>query len=219
MIEFISRTSAVISVIILSPLLLTISFISIISQGFPIFFKHERVGYKFNKINVYKFRTMVASKNGPLITKSNDKRITTWGKVLRKLKLDEIPQLFNIILGEMRFIGPRPEVESFVDKNFSFLVNTKPGLSDFSSIIFRNEEEVLSNVDGRNNYEELLKIKVDLANIYSNHKSFMLDLKLTILTLLSIFFPKKIKLLIINMLKRKYSYNFSSKDDRYIRIN
>ena len=133
--ELLSRASAFLLIFILSPLFIIISILSIIFQGFPIFFKQNRVGKNFNIFQIVKFRTMI-SNNGQKITAINDKRITRWGFILRKFKIDELPQLFNIIKGEMRFIGPRPEVpEYFNQHEFKFLNIVKPGISDFSSIL------------------------------------------------------------------------------------
>ena len=129
--------------------------------------------------------------SGDLITRSKDSRITVLGRILRKTKLDEIPQLFNIFKGEMRFIGPRPEVEEFFEKNtFKFLEKIKPGISDFSSIIFRDETKILERIKGDNPYSKLLPIKLELAEYYSRKKSFYLDLKLVTITIIAIIFPK-----------------------------
>ena len=132
------------------------------------------------------------------ITSRNDFRITKWGKFIRILKIDELPQLWNIIKGDMRFVGPRPEVEEFVNnQDFSFLNTIKPGLTDISSIILRNEEKVLNNLGGVEHYPELLLIKLELCYLYVKSKSFVLNLKLVILTILSILFPKIISYLVI----------------------
>ena len=128
---------------------------------------------------------------GPIITFANDERVTIFGKILRKTKIDEIPQLVNVIKGDMRFIGPRPEVLEYFDKaRFSFLKKVKPGMSDFASILFRNEEEILKKIEGNDPYNEILTFKLLLADYYSINKSFYLDLRLVCLTLLSIFSPR-----------------------------
>ena len=137
----VSRSLAAIMLIILSPFFLLISAGSLFSKGYPMLFKQERVGYKFNLFKLYKFRTMKINNDNKFVTEAGDNRITTWGKILRKFKLDELPQLWNILKGEMRFIGPRPEMSEFVEKeDFLFLHSVKPGLADFSSILLRNEE-------------------------------------------------------------------------------
>jgi len=129
--------------------------------------------------------------SGDLITKSNDNRVTIIGGILRKTKIDEIPQLINIIRGEMRFVGPRPEVPEFVERNnFKFLQKIKPGISDFASIIFRDETKILKRIGGDNPYAKLLPIKLQLADYYSRKKSFLLDFRLVVVTIISIIFPK-----------------------------
>ena len=128
--------------------------------------------------------------SGPLITQSRDNRVTNIGKFLRKSKIDELPQLINILKGDMRFIGPRPEVFEYFDKNkFLFLKKIKPGISDYASIILRNESKILRKIGGDNPYEKLLPIKLKLAEYYSNKKCFLLDLKLVSITFISIVFP------------------------------
>ena len=188
--DFLSRFIALIILILLSPLFTTIIILCMVFQGFPIFFKQERVGYNFKIFNIYKFRSMVHN-SGKIITDPNDLRITKFGKFLRKTKIDEIPQLFNILKGDMRFIGPRPEVLSYFDKSsFQFLINVKPGISDYSSILFRDEEKILERIGGDNPYLQLLPLKLELAEYYSSKKNIFLDFKLVIITIISIFFPK-----------------------------
>jgi len=162
---------------------------------------------------------------GEAITLSIDSRVTKWGLILRKLKLDELPQLFNIIKGDMRFIGPRPEVLMyFNESDFDFLKVVKPGISDFSSIILRNENEILESIGGDNPYEKLLPIKIRLANYYSRRKCFSLDFKLVLITILSIFFHDYAFRLLMNselssiikdlkdlLLKNKYNLSFPIK--------
>lgn len=187
--ELISRFVAFLLLLILSPGILFISILSLIFQGNPVFYKQERVGFKCKNFKIHKFRTMI-NNTGDSITKYNDSRITLFGKILRKTKIDEIPQLFNILKGEMRFIGPRPEVPKYFKKNqFIFLNLIKPGLSDFSSIIFRNEDQILKKIGGDKPYEKLLPLKISLAHYYSKKKSFILDFMLVAITIISIFMP------------------------------
>ena len=115
--ELVSRFIALSTLIILGPLFITLMILCMIFQGLPIFFRQERVGSNFIVFKIYKFRTMIHN-SGNLITKINDNRITFLGKFLRKSKLDEIPQLLNILKGEMRFVGPRPEVLKYFKKRF-----------------------------------------------------------------------------------------------------
>ena len=188
-IGLISRFIALIILIILFPLIFLISLILLIFQGRPIIFQQSRVGYDFNTFKIFKFRTMDKN-NGPLITGKNDERITYLGRFLRKSKIDELPQLFNILKGDMRFIGPRPEIHKyFNDKQFQFLKNIKPGISDYSSIVLRDEDKILNYIGGEDAYEKLLPIKIKLANYYSKKKSFSLDLKLVAGTIITLFLP------------------------------
>ena len=172
--EIVSRSLAALMLINLSPLFLLISAGSLLFQGFPILFKQQRVGFRFNLFTLYKFRTMKINNDNKAITETGDRRITTWGKILRMLKLDELPQLWNIVKGEMRFVGPRPEVEHYVTKeSFRFLNSVKPGLTDFSSILLRNEEQIIAHMGGVEKYPELLKIKVKLGGGNGGHHGLL----------------------------------------------
>ncbi len=132
----------------------------------------------------------MVNNSGKIITEPNDLRITKFGKFIRKTKIDELPQLFNILKGDMRFIGPRPEVPNYFDKSsFQFLIDVKPGISDYSSILFRDEEKTLERIGGNNPYLQLLPLKLTLAEYYSRKKNIFLDFKLAIITIISIFFP------------------------------
>jgi len=178
-------------IVIISPVMFAIGLTSLIFQGFPILYKQERVGFKFKSFSLFKFRTMKRNDGKELITNPNDNRITFWGKILRRFKLDELPQLMNIVKGEMRFIGPRPEVKEYVNENdFLFLNKIKPGLTDFSSILLRDEELILEKAGGVEAYSDLLKLKVELGQLYAQHKRFWLDLQLVVLTMVSIVFPQ-----------------------------
>ena len=203
--ELFSKTVAAIMLIILSPLFLLISAGSLLFQRFPIMFKQERVGYKFQTFFLYKFRTMKINNVNQLVTEAGDKRITQWGKILRILKFDELPQLWNIVRGDMRFIGPRPEVKEYVKGNdFSFLEKIKPGLTDFSSILLRNETNILLRAGGVDKYTKLLEVKVKLGSLYDEQKNFWLDMKLVLLTLVSIILPKTAILLVKKLFIKKY---------------
>ena len=145
---------------------------------------------------------MKSQKTNELITSPNDSRITKWGQWLRLSKLDEIPQLINIVEGKMRFVGPRPEVEKFFNKeDFFFLQKIKPGITDLSSILFRNENHVINRLGGVNKYPELLKYKIELCKIYALKKSFFFDLYIVFLTIISIFYPKLSQKKIIKIIR------------------
>lgn len=196
--EFLSRGISFFLLAIFLFFIIIISLLSVLFQKRPIFFLQERVGFKYRKFMIYKFRSMKKSSES-LITLKNDSRITKWGKFLRLSKIDELPQLLNILKGEMRFVGPRPEVEDFVDSNFSFLNKIKPGLTDFSSIIFRNESSMILKAK---DYNKILKMKTKLSIFYAERKSFNLDLYIIVLTLISIFFPATAQYFVINYVNK-----------------
>tara|TARA_B000000475_G_scaffold44558_2_gene33525 strand:- start:4300 stop:4782 length:483 start_codon:yes stop_codon:yes gene_type:complete len=137
---------------------------------------------------------MNSDSNGPLVTVKDDPRITFLGKLIRKYKADELPQLFNILIGNLNFVGPRPEVPKYVnEQDFYFLNEIKPGLTDFSSILFSNEEKVLLNLGGIDKYKDILKIKLEVINYYLEVKSPWVDIKILIFTILSFLVPRLIK--------------------------
>ena len=200
----INRLTALALLVMLSPFFIFVSFILFITQGRPILFYQKRVGYNFVTFNLFKYRTMNINDSGPLITVENDFRITKIGKYLRKFKIDEFPQILNIILGDLNFVGPRPEVEKYVNKNdFKFLKKVKPGLTDFSSILFSREDIVLSKLDGLNSYESVLQIKIDLINYYLKVKSLPIDVKIILLTIFKLITPR----LVNNIIKKEIYLN------------
>ncbi|HZH88873.1 MAG TPA: sugar transferase [Chitinophagaceae bacterium] len=136
--------------IILFPFFVVVAILIKIDDGGPVFFRQERVGHKGRLFRIWKFRTMVvdAEKKGMKITVGQDSRVTRIGRILRKTKLDEFPQLFNVLLGEMSLVGPRPEVKYYVDKYNEAqkeVLNLVPGITDLASIKYRNESEILAN--------------------------------------------------------------------------
>ena len=191
--ELISRLTAGLLLIALSPLLVCIGIANLLVQGRPIFFTQPRIGKNFKTFIIYKFRSIKNdASNQNAFSDGINIQANKWGKFLRKTKLDELPQLVNVIKGDMRFIGPRPEVPEFVSKeSFSFLNQIKPGLSGYSSILFRNESEIWSMIDSDDPYLDILKIKVGLDKYYVNKKGFFEDLKLVGITILSLFIPKQ----------------------------
>jgi lipopolysaccharide/colanic/teichoic acid biosynthesis glycosyltransferase len=165
----------------------------------PVFFRQGRVGKNFRRFMIYKFRTMVvdAEKKGLRITSGGDNRVTRAGRILRKFKIDELPQLFNVLKGDMSFVGPRPEVEEYVklyEKDYKEILKKRPGITDISSIIFREEEAVLKNqVDPEGYYKRiLLPEKIRLAKEYIEKACFLYDLKLILNTIVKILHPHTI---------------------------
>ena len=190
--KFIKRWIGAFLAIILLLMMLPIYFILMltiaIEDGFPVFYKPLRGGYKNKPFRIFKFRTMVknADKIGGGTTALNDPRITKVGNFLRKTKLDEIPQLFNIIEGTMSFIGPRPELLRYTDQydgEEKLILEVRPGITDFSSIEFINLDEIVGAGNADEMYEKyVLKKKNQLRIKYAKEVSFATDVKLFTLT-------------------------------------
>lgn len=183
------------SLVILSPLFLLISFLIWIDSSNPVFYRGERVGLNGRKFKIYKFRTMVhnAEKIGASSTSEEDPRITNIGSFLRKYKLDEFPQLINVLMGDMSFVGPRPEVKKFVDlytEEEKKILKVKPGITDWASLKFDNEGEIIKK-SGIKDYDEAYaklirpeKLKLQLK--YVDNHSFWIDIEIIFKTLIKL---------------------------------
>jgi len=188
-----------IAIVLLSPILILIIVILKLTGEGEIFYLQERVGYKTKSFMIYKFATMV--KNSPNIgagdvTLRNDPRVTKVGKFLREFKLNELPQLFNIFIGDISIIGPRPLMRAGFNRySLSFqnsIYNLKPGLTGIGSIVFRDEERILteSKLTPHECYREIiLPYKGELEIWYQNNCSLFLDLQLIFMTVWVIFVP------------------------------
>jgi succinoglycan biosynthesis protein ExoA len=167
---------------VMAPVLALISILVVTLNGRPVLFRQKRVGYKGNAFVMYKFRTMVrnAEALGKPLTVGDDPRITKLGIWLRKTKLDELPQLFNVLLGQMSLVGPRPEVERYVayyTLDQRRVLNLVPGITDPASIRYRHESELLKTVaDPERTYiEEILPDKIRINLEYASHRNLLHD--------------------------------------------
>ena len=164
------------------------------SRG-PVFFRQERVGKAGKPFLIFKFRTMVADAEslGAKITVEKDPRITRSGVFLRKYKLDELPQLINVLKGEMSLVGPRPEVPEYVAywpvDMYELILSVPPGITDYASIEFRNENELLEGVANpvEAYIREIMPVKLDYYERYVRERSILLDLWLILRTIFTIF--------------------------------
>ena len=182
--------ASIFSLIILAPLFLIVALLIKIGSKGPVFFVQKRVGKDFKEFNLYKFRSMVADapKKGLQITSTDDPRITKIGRILRKTKLDELPQLINVIKGDMSLVGPRPEVNKYVDlkkDEYKKVLSVRPGITDLAAIEFVNEEEILSKFDDKEKayIEKILPQKIALYNKYIDSISFLEDIRIILKTL------------------------------------
>jgi lipopolysaccharide/colanic/teichoic acid biosynthesis glycosyltransferase len=182
--------------VLLSPfLLLVAAMIKLDSHG-PVFFRQERIGKGRRPFVILKFRTMVedAHLRGGPITFGDDPRITKLGRWLRRTKIDEVPQLVNILKGDMSFVGPRPEVRKYVDmfhQDFEQILQVRPGLTDLASLRYRDEAEVLGNFENPEEayQQRILPDKIRLAKEYLQRSSVCFDLALIFKTLFKIARP------------------------------
>ncbi len=155
------------------------------------FFRHERIGRNGVPFDVLKFRSMAPSSGGPELTSGDDARITRIGSILRKYKIDELPQLINVLRGEMSLVGPRPEVKRYVDAypdEYAQILRVRPGMTDPASLEFHNEQELLAEVGSPEEYylETLLPKKLALSMSYVEEQSFVGDVRLILQTIAAI---------------------------------
>lgn len=185
--------ASALGLIILSPILIIVSLIIALTSKGGVFFRQTRVGKNGREFRIFKFRTMVvdAESKGMQITVGADNRITKIGKVLRKTKIDELPQLINVFIGQMSFVGYRPEVPRYVAMYTDYernVLRIKPGITDLASITYRDENEILDNSeDPENTYiNEIMPTKLALNMEYMKKMGFWYDIGLIFKTFLAI---------------------------------
>lgn len=182
-------TCAALGLVLLSPILLVIAVAVKLEDGGDVLYSQTRMGKAFREFRLLKFRSMVpdADRAG-LLTGPRDSRITSVGNILRRYKLDELPQLFNVVRGDMQLVGPRPEVRRYVEMfpaEYARLLEERPGITDPASLAFRHEEAILSEDDTEAHYvAEILPEKLALSRKYLDRRSFATDLTILIRTAL-----------------------------------
>lgn len=157
--------------------------------GGPVIFKQQRVGRNGKLFTMYKFRSMTVSHSGSSVSVAGESRITPLGAKLRRYKLDELPELWNVMIGDMSFVGPRPDVPGYADSltgSDRDVLKLRPGITGPASLKYRNEEEILASVDDPVKYNDqvIFPDKVRINLYYLNHQSFWTDIKLIICTVL-----------------------------------
>lgn len=182
---------ALAGLVLLAPLLIIVC-VLVKTDGGPVFFRQARVGYRGDPFHILKFRSMVfgAEKMGSLVTAQYDPRITRVGQFMRKTKLDELPQLLNVVMGDMSLVGPRPEVPYYValwpEKIRQKVLSVKPGITDYATLFYHDEQAVLAGADDpeQTYINEIMPHKLALNREYVHDQNFWLDFRILVATLL-----------------------------------
>jgi lipopolysaccharide/colanic/teichoic acid biosynthesis glycosyltransferase len=200
--RFLDITVSLGALVILFPLFVFISIILRLTAEGEIFYFQERVGYKNSRFELYKFATMLKNSmnmGAKSITLQNDFRVTPFGKFLRKTKINELPQIINVLKGDISLVGPRPMVEetffAYSKEVQKKIYEIKPGLTGVGSIVFRDEESLFSDLSSNGDPHKFYKMviapyKAELEMWYQNNRSFLLDLQLIFLTIWIILCPE-----------------------------
>lgn len=184
------RIISLIGILLLSPLYLIIAvLIKLKMPGGPVLFRQKRIGQYGKSFTMYKFRTMKVAHSGSSVSVKGETRITPLGAKLRKYKLDELPELWNVFIGDMSFVGPRPDVPGYADKlkgDDRKILLLKPGITGPASLKYRNEEELLAEKDDPVTYndEVIFPDKVRINLNYLKHWNFFLDIRIIIYTVI-----------------------------------
>lgn len=189
-------TCAATGMLVLMPVFAGLALLIVWDDGLPVLFSQTRVGRSGRPFRIWKFRTMRRDSHGGVITAAGDARVTRAGAVLRRSKLDELPQLFNVLKGDMSLVGPRPEVAEHVQLEapmWQAVLQVRPGITDLASLLYRNEEELLAAAGDPNALyrESVLPAKLLLNLKYLQSRSFWLDLKLILLTICYSLLPQR----------------------------
>ena len=166
--------------LVLSPLLCVIAAAIKLDDGGPVFYRQDRVGKGFCRFRICKFRSMVpGSDRGGLLTAPGDSRLTRIGRWLRRYKLDELPQFFNVLSGEMQLVGARPEVERYVEMfrpQYALILQDRPGITDPASLTYRREDQILSAANIEQQYiQTILPAKLRLSLAYQARRTLRSD--------------------------------------------
>lgn len=177
--------------VVLAPLLAAVGIAVIADSPGPVLFRHERVGLRGQKFRLLKFRSMAHGSRGSQVTAAGDARVTRVGRLLRRTKLDELPQLWNVLVGDMSLVGPRPEVERYVTlfaHDYEEILQVRPGITDFAAIEYRDEERILAAAaDPEREYRQVvLPAKIALYRRYLAERSLRTDLNIIARTLIAV---------------------------------
>ena len=193
------RVVSLLGLLVLWPVLLVVAvLVRVKMPGGPVIFTQQRVGRYGRLFTMYKFRTMTVAHGGSSISVAGESRITPLGAVLRRYKLDELPELWNVLIGDMSFVGPRPDVPGYADKlqgEDRLILNLRPGITGPASLKYANEEEVLAQVADARWYNDHVifpdKVKINLDYYY--HNTFIGDIKLIFQTIFRSYTPAEVQ--------------------------
>jgi lipopolysaccharide/colanic/teichoic acid biosynthesis glycosyltransferase len=187
---------AALAIVVLSPLFLAIALLVVLDSPGPVFYRAERVGFRGRRLRMLKFRKMHPAARGADLTVADDERFTRTGAWLARTKLDELPQFWHVLRGEMSLVGPRPESPGFVARfpdDYAVILTTRPGLTGYTQLAFAREGSILDPNDAHGHYvSELLPQKVGLDRLYASHLSTRRDLRILIATLRTLFFRQPV---------------------------
>ena len=183
------RVTAFAGLMFLWPVMLIVTVLIKIRMPGPIFFVQQRVGRNGQLFDCHKFRTMTVGHNGSSISVAGEARITPLGATLRKYKIDELPELWDVLIGNMSFVGPRPDVPGYADRlqgEDRIILSLRPGITGPATLKYRNEEELLATVSNPQKYNDeiIYPDKVRLNRYYAEHYSFADDIRLIFCTVL-----------------------------------
>lgn len=190
--RFFDIIASLCGLVLLAPLFMVVGILIKLDAPGPVFFRQKRIGKNGMPFEILKFRTMISDSSGPRVTVSGDSRVTAIGQLIRKTKIDELPQLINVLKCDMSLVGPRPEVADFVEKyspEEKKVLAVRPGITDYASLSYFDEEKVLK--DSQNvleTYEKVImphKLKLNLE--YISRQSLLLDICLILKTIQRIF--------------------------------
>ena len=181
------RVTALVGLLFLWPVLLIVAILIKIQMPGPVLFVQERVGKDGKLFLCHKFRSMIVEHTGSSVSVAGESRITPLGAKLRKYKLDELPELWDVLIGNMSFVGPRPDVPGYADKlqgDDRIILSLRPGITGPATLKYRNEEEILATVDNPQHYNDtvIYPDKVRINRFYAEHYSFAKDLQIIVCT-------------------------------------
>jgi lipopolysaccharide/colanic/teichoic acid biosynthesis glycosyltransferase len=187
-------TCAALGLLTMAPLFVMIAIAIKLDDGGPVFYSHIRIGRKFRNFRLYKFRSMIHSTTeGSTVTAPQDSRVTRVGGFLRRFKLDELPQLINVLKGEMQLVGPRPQMSKFVEiffEEYEELLQSRPGITDLASLIFRDEAKFFYQGSVEEQYvKRIMPIKLEISLKYARTRTLFSDLNIIVRTVLGLSCP------------------------------